>query len=136
MCLVATTRSHCFHVDVVGASCVSDISCICCNRLGLAQKLMDQAAQSMVEAFDADFCSLHVRVSNRAALGLYRDVLKFEITDVEAKYYADGEDAYAMKRSLEKFRQPNAKPKKCKDTAHTEGADAGCCASGSCDKSD
>eukprot|EP00041_Stephanoeca_diplocostata_P005708 m.66531 g.66531 ORF g.66531 m.66531 type:complete len:190 (-) comp15955_c0_seq1:3164-3733(-) len=106
------------------------------RRLGLAQKLMDQAAQSMVEAFDADFCSLHVRVSNRAALGLYRDVLKFEITDVEAKYYADGEDAYAMKRSLEKFRQPNAKPKKCKDTAHTEGADAGCCASGSCDKSD
>ena len=26
--------------------------------------------------------------------------------DVEAKYYADGEDAFAMKRSLEKFRRP------------------------------
>lgn len=118
---------------------------------------MDQAATMMVEAFDADFCSLHVRVSNRAALGLYRDVLKFEVSsfapvlrasraassvvplsssvhphsplhgivpcwrpfspspllaplllqiqEVEAKYYADGEDAYAMKRSLEKFRR-------------------------------
>ena len=48
------------------------------RRLGLAAKLMDQAASSMVEAFGAKFCSLHVRVSNRAALGLYRDVLKFE----------------------------------------------------------
>jgi hypothetical protein len=53
-------------------------------RLGLAQKLMDQAATMMVEAFDAKYCSLHVRVSNRAALGLYRDVLKFEINDTEA----------------------------------------------------
>ena len=40
-------------------------------RLGLAQKLMDQAAKMMVEAFDAKYCSLHVRVSNRAALGLH-----------------------------------------------------------------
>ena len=32
------------------------------RRLGLAQKLMDRAATSMVEAFDAEFCSLHVRV--------------------------------------------------------------------------
>lgn len=68
------------------------------RRLGLANKLMDQAAGSMVEAFGAKFCSLHVRVSNRAALGLYRDVLKFEIYDTEAKYYADGEDAFAMRR--------------------------------------
>lgn len=43
------------------------------------------------------------------------------ITEVEAKYYADGEDAYAMRRSLEKFRQPNAKPKKTKDATAAEG---------------
>jgi len=73
------------------------------RRLGLAAKLMDQAASSMVEAFGAKFCSLHVRVSNRAALGLYRDVLKFEVYDTEKKYYADGEDAYAMRRALDKF---------------------------------
>lgn len=29
-----------------------------------------------------------------------RDVLKFHVVDVEPKYYADGEDAYAMKRPL------------------------------------
>lgn len=74
------------------------------RRLGLAQKLMDQAAASMVEAFDAKYCSLHVRVSNRAALGLYRDVLKFEIYDTEKEYYADKEDAFAMRRSLMNLR--------------------------------
>lgn len=41
-----------------------------------------------------------MRVSNRAALGLYRDVLKFEIYDTEKEYYADKEDAFAMRRSL------------------------------------
>ena len=56
----------------------------------------------MVDCFDAQYVSLHVRVSNRAALGLYQNTLKFEISEVEPKYYADGEDAYAMKRILQK----------------------------------
>ena len=80
------------------------------RRLGLAAKLMDQAAAQMVEVFGADCCSLHVRVSNRAALGLYRDVLKFEVYDTEKKYYADGEDAFAMRRSLEKIREDKKTP--------------------------
>jgi len=70
------------------------------RRLGLAQKLMDQTAQSMVETFNAKYVSLHVRKSNRAALNLYTKALKFQINEIEAKYYADGEDAYAMKRDL------------------------------------
>jgi len=70
------------------------------RRLGLARKLMDHASRAMVECFQAKYVSLHVRVSNRAALRLYADTLKFEQSDVEAKYYADGEDAYAMKRDL------------------------------------
>lgn len=32
-----------------------------------------------------------------------QNTLKFEVSDIEPKYYADGEDAYAMKRSLIKF---------------------------------
>lgn len=32
-----------------------------------------------------------------------QNTLKFEISDVEPKYYADGEDAYAMKRPLVQF---------------------------------
>lgn len=94
------------------------------RRLGLAAKLMDQAASSMVEAFDAKFCSLHVRVSNRAALGLYRDVLKFEIYDTEAKYYADGEDAFAMRRSLDKFRTPRPGDAPAIEAGAPDGGDA------------
>lgn len=64
---------------------------------------MDQTARAMIECFNAKYVSLHVRVSNRAALHLYMNVLKFQITEVEPKYYADGEDAYAMKRDLIAF---------------------------------
>jgi hypothetical protein len=54
----------------------------------------------MVETFNAQYVSLHVRVSNVAALRLYRDTLGFVNEKVEAKYYADGEDAYSMKLDL------------------------------------
>lgn len=54
----------------------------------------------MSEAFGAKYVSLHVRVSNKAALHLYRDTLTFMVEKVEAKYYADGEDAYSMKKDL------------------------------------
>lgn len=42
------------------------------RRLGLAKKLMDQAARAMVETYNARYVSLHVRVTNRAALSLYQ----------------------------------------------------------------
>jgi N-alpha-acetyltransferase 10/11 len=54
----------------------------------------------MAESHRAHYVSLHVRVSNTAALRLYRDTLGFEVEKVESKYYADGEDAYAMRRDL------------------------------------
>lgn len=54
----------------------------------------------MAESHRANYVSLHVRVSNTAALRLYRDTLGFEVEKVESKYYADGEDAYAMRRDL------------------------------------
>ncbi|KAI9701568.1 MAG: N-terminal acetyltransferase A complex catalytic subunit ard1 [Candelina mexicana] len=70
------------------------------RRLGLAEKLMKQSQRAMVETFGAQYVSLHVRMSNVAALRLYRDTLGFKIEKVEAKYYADGEDAYSMKMDL------------------------------------
>jgi peptide alpha-N-acetyltransferase len=96
------------------------------RRLGIAEKLMRQARKfpplilqpykirtrerlltarnaierAMVETFGAQYVSLHVRMSNSAALHLYRDTLGFEQEKVEAKYYADGEDAYSMKLDL------------------------------------
>ncbi len=58
------------------------------------------AERAMAEVFDSSYVSLHVRQSNVAALRLYRDTLGFEVEKVESKYYADGEDAYAMKMDL------------------------------------
>jgi peptide alpha-N-acetyltransferase len=54
----------------------------------------------MAETFGAHYVSLHVRVSNNAALHLYRDTLGFTVDKIEAKYYADGEDAYSMRMEL------------------------------------
>ncbi len=54
----------------------------------------------MVETFGAHYVSLHVRVSNQAAIHLYQNTLGFKNEKTEAKYYADGEDAYCMKLDL------------------------------------
>lgn len=70
------------------------------RRMGIAEKLMRQSLYAMCECFDAEYVSLHVRKSNRAALHLYRDSLQFEITSNEKSYYQDGEDAYAMRKDL------------------------------------
>ncbi|CAK5105285.1 unnamed protein product [Meloidogyne enterolobii] len=77
------------------------------RRLGIAQKLMDQAARAMIEVYNARYVYLHVRHTNRAALSLYKNTLRFEISDLEPKYYADGEDAYLMRRSLVQFAKEN-----------------------------
>jgi len=71
----------------------------------------------MVECFNAKYVSLHVRKSNRAALNLYSNSLKFTISEIEPKYYADGEDAYAMKRDLSNFKERKeiVQVEKCSD---------------------
>lgn len=56
--------------------------------------------RAMAESHRAHYVSLHVRVSNTAALHLYRDTLGFEVEKIEPKYYADDEDAYAMRHDL------------------------------------
>lgn len=40
----------------------------------------------MRDVFDAKYCSLHVRETNRAAIGLYRDTLGFTVNAVEKGY--------------------------------------------------
>jgi hypothetical protein len=64
------------------------------------RELTKRTERAMAEAFGAKYVSLHVRVSNKAALHLYRDTLQFKVEKVEPKYYADGEDAYSMKKDL------------------------------------
>ena len=67
------------------------------RKCGLATKLMKAAHARMQESFDAQYCSLHVRYTNRAAYHLYSQTLGYTIDDIERGYYADGEDAYAMR---------------------------------------
>lgn len=73
---------------------------------------------AMVETFGAHYVSLHVRVSNQAAIHLYRDTLGFKTEKTEAKYYADGEDAYCMKLDLSNIRE------QVREAAAAESGDA------------
>jgi ribosomal protein S18 acetylase RimI-like enzyme len=50
----------------------------------------------MKDIYGSKYCSLHVRITNRAAIGMYSDVLKYETIDIENEYYADKEDALDM----------------------------------------
>ncbi|KAG0679089.1 N-terminal acetyltransferase A complex catalytic subunit ard1 [Pichia californica] len=70
------------------------------RRMGIAEKLMRLCLFVLCEGYKAEYVSLHVRESNRAALHLYRDTLEFEVLSVEKSYYQDGEDAYYMKKVL------------------------------------
>ncbi|KAI9798268.1 MAG: N-terminal acetyltransferase A complex catalytic subunit ard1 [Piccolia ochrophora] len=95
------------------------------RRLGLAEKLMRQSQRAMVETFAAQYVSLHVRVSNVAALHLYRDTLQFKVEKVEAKYYADGEDAYSMKQELGFLREDATEAGSEEEEVQDEGEEVG-----------
>ncbi|OTB16548.1 hypothetical protein K445DRAFT_375185 [Daldinia sp. EC12] len=75
------------------------------RRLGIAEKLMRQSQLAMVETFGAQYVSLHVRVSNKAAIHLYTKTLGFDQEKTEPKYYADGEDAHCMRLDLSSIRE-------------------------------
>ncbi|KAI1430497.1 N-terminal acetyltransferase A complex catalytic subunit ard1 [Xylaria sp. CBS 124048] len=75
------------------------------RRLGIAEKLMRQSQLAMVETFGAQYVSLHVRVSNKAAIHLYTKTLGFDQEKTEPSYYADGEDAYSMRLNLSTIRE-------------------------------
>jgi hypothetical protein len=63
---------------------------------------------AMNTIYKAKYVSLHVRVSNGAALHLYHTKLGYEIVEIEKKYYADAEDAYSMRLYFDL----SARPKK------------------------
>lgn len=70
------------------------------RKLGVASRVMQASMKEMDAEFNAHYCSLHVRKTNRAALHLYQDTLGFRCGGIEEKYYVDEEDAYFMKRNL------------------------------------
>lgn len=77
----------------------------------------------MVESFGAHYVSLHVRVSNQAAIHLYKDTLRFQNEKTEKAYYADGEDAYSMRLDLAAIREQVQD--ELDEAASSEGVDEG-----------
>ena len=74
----------------------------------------------MKTVYKARYVSLHVRVTNRAAFTLYKDVLGYEISSIAHEYYADKEDAYDMKL----FFDSEAREKMSKGSAAAENPPA------------
>ncbi|KAK7744596.1 N-terminal acetyltransferase A complex catalytic subunit ard1 [Cytospora paraplurivora] len=98
------------------------------RKLGIAEKLMRQSQLAMVETFGAHYVSLHVRESNQAAIHLYEKTLGFKREKVEAKYYADGEDAFSMKLDLTPIREAIQEEREAEEelsSSSTEGVDEG-----------
>lgn len=89
------------------------------RKSGIATDLMKQAHLRMQESFGAVYCSLHVRHTNMAAFHLYKNTLGYEIHEVEKGYYADGEDAYSMRRTFERPKKKTIE--EGKDTKASKG---------------
>jgi [ribosomal protein S18]-alanine N-acetyltransferase len=68
------------------------------RRKGIAQAVITKALEGM-QYYKAKQCFLEVRVTNDAAISLYKK-LGFEITRTINGYYSDGEDAYVMTKRL------------------------------------
>ncbi|KAK6864357.1 N-terminal acetyltransferase A complex catalytic subunit ard1 [Apiospora arundinis] len=95
------------------------------RKLGIAEKLMRQSQLAMVETFGAQYVSLHVRVSNKAAIHLYSKTLGFDREKIEEKYYADGEDAHCMKLDLSSIKEQVAAFAGGDDSDEDEGEPVG-----------
>ena len=76
----------------------------------------------MVETFGAQYVSLHVRVSNEAAIHLYKHTLNFTIERTEARYYADAEDAFFMRLNLDDIREQVRERLRSEDVDEGEAA--------------
>lgn len=79
----------------------------------------------MFETYNAVYVSLHVRVSNVAARSLYEVTLGFKNNGTEAKYYADGEDAFSMRKDLDYLREEALDAEESDDEGGTIGQDEG-----------
>ena len=93
------------------------------RKCGLATKLMQSSHRRMQESFDAEYAALHVRRSNHAAFHLYSQTLAYTINDIEKGYYADGEDAYDMRKYFKETPKDGGKADNAKPTL-ADGAPA------------
>lgn len=68
------------------------------RRKGIGKALVIKAVENM-QLYNAKQCFLEVRLTNTAAINLYKK-LGFQVTRTIRGYYADGEDAYVMTKEL------------------------------------
>jgi len=108
----STEKGHVPHGHITSLSVLREY-----RKLGLATKLMRAAQHQMQTIYNAKYCSLHVRESNRGALGLYRDVLKYDTYSIAESYYADGENGLDMRLYFDKTNVP---PTYAEKKAHPE----------------
>ena len=108
------------------------------RKLGIATKLMNAAHHQMRSVYQCTRCSLRVRVTNRAAITLYKDILGYKVHDVEKEYYADKEDAYDMQCDLrteqERIRAEELAKLEALMELHGEKAGHSCCSDAGCSK--
>jgi ribosomal-protein-alanine N-acetyltransferase len=69
------------------------------RRKGIGEAIIEKAMEKMHTDYNAKQCFLEVRVTNEPAIGMYKK-LGFEITRTIRGYYADGEDAYVMTKTM------------------------------------
>ena len=89
------------------------------RKLGIAAKLMRAAHDAMCGVYDAKYCSLHVRVSNAAAIHLYSTCWGTTREAEEKKYCADGEDAAGDMHASRGWRRRRRKTKSWLDVDST-----------------
>lgn len=70
------------------------------RRKGIGEALVVKAMENM-RLYKAKHCFLEVRITNTAAVDLYKK-LGFEVSRTVRGYYADGEGAYVMETKFEK----------------------------------
>lgn len=69
------------------------------RRRGIGEALVTGAMNGM-RGYGARQCYLEVRITNQEAISLYKK-LGFEVARTIHGYYADGEDAFVMSKSLQ-----------------------------------
>ena len=85
----------------------------------------------MKTVYGAKYCSLHVRVTNEAAIALYAGVLGYEKNSVADSYYADGEDAFDMCLYFDRSVRDEVRNKGKKPLEDAKPVDS-CCSKKSC----
>jgi ribosomal-protein-alanine N-acetyltransferase len=68
------------------------------RNMGIGFSLVNQVL-SALNSMHADECFLEVRITNDAAVNLYKK-MNFDIARIIPRYYFDGSDAYVMTRDL------------------------------------